>query len=118
MTLEQAYKQFGGDFSGILQRLKKEDRIKEYLGDFLEDEEFDRLKRALEEKDDRNAFRAVHTLKGVAMNLNLGNLEKACGKLTENLRDAAIDEETKKFFQQVEEEYSETVGIIAQLFNA
>ncbi|MDO4522247.1 MAG: Hpt domain-containing protein [Eubacteriales bacterium] len=117
MTLEKAYERFGGRYTVVHQRLKKDERIMEYLGDFLEDEEFDKLKKALENGDDRTAFRAIHTLKGISMNLGLVNLEKICISLTENLRDSSINAQTPTLFEQLEKEYTEVCTVIRQLLN-
>ncbi len=118
MTLDKAYELFGGRYSVITQRLKSDEVIRVFLHDFLESEEFGALKRALVQGDDRKAFRAVHTLKGISLNMDMRNLARMCIALTENLRYTPINAQTSLLFAQVEKEYETVCGIIRELEQA
>lgn len=115
MTLENAYARLGGSYEAVRGRLKNDRLIRMFLEEFLEDEEFENLKRALAQEDGPIAFRAAHTLKGVCMNLELGILGEASSALTENLRHNPINAQTKLLFEKVEKAYTEACAIISLL---
>lgn len=71
MTVEQCYKQLGGDYADIIRRMRTDERVIKFLGMLLRDDSFCQLKTALENEDYETAFRASHTLKGVLLNLSL-----------------------------------------------
>jgi len=48
MTIEECYKKFGGDYSGVLGRLGSEAFIKRFLGKFLDDESYANIFKNLE----------------------------------------------------------------------
>lgn len=86
MTLEMLYQQIGGNYQDILQRLRKPERIEKFVLLFLKDDSFPSLERALEQGDVEAAFRAIHTLKGVCMNLSFDSLYQVSSQMTECLR--------------------------------
>ena len=51
---------------------------------------FENLKKALEEENLEAAFRAAHTLKGVAQNMGFDNLAESSSVLTEALRSRKV----------------------------
>ena len=69
MTLQNFYDSIGESLDDVLNRLHKEERITKYLGLFLQDPSFNDLEKGFAENDIEKAFRAAHTLKGVASNL-------------------------------------------------
>lgn len=66
----------------------------------------------MDKKDYDSAFRAVHTIKGISMNLSLTALQNSCIELTENLRSGKCDCNTEKYFQNTKEIYLETISVI------
>lgn len=86
MTLEKLYEEIGGDYHSIMERLGKEERVKKYVLLFLRDGSYDAFLQAVEQRDIQNAFRAIHTLKGVCMNLSFESLCKISSEVTEYLR--------------------------------
>ena len=62
-------------------------RIRRITLKFLEDQSYLQLKQALENKNNEDAFRGAHTLKGVCQNLSFDRLYEASNELTELLRD-------------------------------
>ena len=57
---------------------------------FPGDDSMQNLTNAMNAGDTTTAFRAVHTLKGVALNLGLGSLAHASSQMTEALRAVRI----------------------------
>ena len=86
MTLEEFYAAVGGNYSGVLSRIRNEAMIKKFVIKYTADKTCDMLKTAFEEKDWQTAFRAAHTLKGVAQNLSFDALYEVSAVLTEELR--------------------------------
>ena len=68
----------------------------------------------LEEKNVEEAFRAAHTLKGVAQNLGFTPLYEATATLTEVLRAGNLPEDDN-MMNAVAKEYERTVAAIEQL---
>ena len=111
MTLQECYENMGGDYAEVVSRLVKEERIKKFMVRFLEDTTFFELKKAVEEKQNQEIFRMIHTLKGVAQNLGFKNLYEVSDVMTEAVRGGAplLDEQ---MFLEVEKVYYQTIEAI------
>lgn len=100
MELEEFYKQVGGKFK--------------------DDETFDNLIDAFNKVDYKEAFRFIHTLKGISVNLGFDDLYQASCNLTEclrekeNLNDEEL-EEAGKLLQIVKDNYQKIIELIVQL---
>ena len=68
------------------------DLYEKYLYSFLEDEYYDSMCEAIDEKDVKAAFTAAHALKGLAGNLSLVELHKDMLPLVESLRSGSIED--------------------------
>lgn len=86
MELKEIYDECGGGFEEALTRFKTEEKLKRFIQLFLEDDSFSSLKEAVEKEKWDEAFRNVHTLKGVALNMSFKDLAKSSSDLTEQLR--------------------------------
>lgn len=117
MTMEECYARMGADYTDVLRRLGKEERIRRFLARLPEDESFPNLCRALEEQNVEEAFRAAHSLKGICMNLGLGALCRSATALTEELRNGELVEISAPLVQQLEKDYRETIRAIAELLD-
>ena len=108
MTVKECYDQMGADYKGVYERLgNNEQLVEHFFRRFAQDPSFDALKEAQEKKDHEAAFRAVHTLKGVCINLGLTNLYRVSSDLTEALRNGEPDpQEEARLYQKVEQEYN------------
>ena len=113
MTLEQLYAQIGGAYSDTLGRLRSEKLIERFIRKFPDDPSFSQLETAIAEKDWETAFRAAHTLKGVAQNLGLQELYLVDEQLTEALR-GPKELQDKELFQKVSQCYQKTVAGIRE----
>ncbi len=87
MTLEQCYNRLHGDYSEAKNRLMNDRLIDRFILKFPDDPSMDALKEVIGAGDNVAAFRAVHTLKGVAANLAFTQLFQDASNLTEQLRD-------------------------------
>ncbi|MFR6664443.1 MAG: Hpt domain-containing protein [Gemmiger sp.] len=86
MTLQEFYARVGGDYSATLSRLPSEALIKKFVLKYPGDPSFEQLRAALDAQDWELAFRASHTLKGVAQNLGMDRLYKAAAALCDAVR--------------------------------
>ena len=115
MTLSELYSSLGESLDEVLGRLRMESRIAKYLGLFLNDPSYNELKEAFAAKDAKTAFRAAHTLKGVAANLGLSKLSASSSELTEDLRPCEFTANSQALLDKVEADYTVAVEGIKQL---
>ncbi len=94
MNLEELYKSLHGDYAEAKARLMSDRLVEKFVLKFLSDPSMQQLRDAIASGEHDVAFRAVHTLKGVAANLSFTELWKAASALTEQLRhsDGTVDE--------------------------
>ena len=81
---------------------------------FIDDASYSNLENAMTQNNAEEAFRAVHTLKGICLNLGFDTLYKASFELTEKLRDGHIDG-SKEAYEAVKAAYGLTVNAIKEL---
>lgn len=112
MTLQDCYRALGGDYDDVAGRLRKDAMVEKFVFRFLDDKSFALLCSAMQEKNQKEAFRAAHTIKGVCQNLSFTKLMKSVGDLTEALREEWTDE-AQPLFEQVEADYNQTIAAIA-----
>mgnify|MGYP001145447394 CR=1 FL=1 len=86
MTLQEFYARVGGDYNATLSRLPSEALVKKFILKYPGDPSFAQLKDALAAQDWETAFRASHTLKGVAQNLGMEHLYQVSSALCEAVR--------------------------------
>ena len=113
MTLENFYEVIGGDYAGTKSRLLTDERILRFVSKFPTDESFKNLEKALKENNVQEAFRAAHTLKGVAGNLGFNALFNISQEVTEILRGGSL--EVSAHMPKLKELYDLTVENIAKL---
>lgn len=115
MTVRECYSAMEGDYEDALGRLLDDARITRFVLKFLNDDSFDKLCQAMEEKQYEEAFRAAHNLKGISANLSFAGLFSAADELTENLRGGQCDEHSAVLMEKVKEKYCLTKQAILAL---
>lgn len=116
MTIKECYEKMGGDYDAIMNLLQRESRIKAYLVKFSEDQSMNGLSEALELKQYDDAFRYVHTLKGICLNLGMTTLANSSSILTEALR--AGETSVNDMYNQVKKDYDQTIEAIEALLES
>ena len=86
MDLKELYDQIGGNYQETISRLPSEPMVKKFVLKYPGDPSFNQLKDALADQDWELAFRASHTLKGVAQNLGMDRLYKTAATLCDAVR--------------------------------
>ena len=114
MTIKECYEKMGSDYEAVLERIPGEAIIKKFAKKFVDDGSYNNLVNAMQENNAQEAFRAVHTLKGICLNLGFDALYKASYELTEKLRDGHMDG-SEEAFKAVEDAYKLTIDSIKQL---
>lgn len=108
MNVQDFYEAIGVSYDTVLRRLRREALIQKYLMMFLQDENFALLADAWEHGDHEQMFRAIHTIKGMALNLELKPLAEAASDLTEQLRNGTPKDNTivDERYEKVMTEYT------------
>ena len=116
MTIEECYASIGGSYEDVRKRLPSETLVERFVLKFPEDKSYQSLAEALQREEYEDAFKAVHTLKGVVLNLGFVRLGRSSSDLTELLRgkDAQkIDRaQCEELWKQVTEDYEQVVDAI------
>lgn len=86
--LRAFYDHAGGDYDGVVGRLRSEDRVLKFVGLFASDTSYDSLVASMDRGDDVDgAFRAAHSLKGTARTVGLSAIGDRADEVCEALRD-------------------------------
>ena len=113
MNLETFYEKIGGNYADTKGRLLTEERILRFVRKFPADGSFNALEDALARGSQEEAFRAAHTLKGVAQNLGFTALYENASAVTEVLRGGSLD--VAALMPDLERVYRLTVESISAL---
>ena len=114
MNLKECYEALGGDYEGVLGRLRTERMITKFVLKFLDDKSCETLLKAVAERNGEEAFRAAHTIKGICQNLSFDRLYRSSSELSECLR-GGWDDAAVALTEQVREDYRVTAEAIRGL---
>ena len=115
MTLKEFYEAAGGSYEEALRRLMNEKLMKKYLLMFAEAKDHEEMLKALEAGQWGDAFRHVHNLKGVSLNLGLGRLSAACSELCDALRSGEPTGDLAPLTAAVETAYAQVLEGLERL---
>ena len=114
MGIEEFYNAIGGSYAEVAYRLQSPAVIKKFVLKFADDASFAQLKEAFAEGSVSDAFRAAHTLKGIALTLGFKKLAVASSALTEQLRPLQ-GFPPESYFDATNEAYGEVISAINKL---
>ena len=115
MTLKEFYNEINGSYEEVLGRLMNDKRIYKYLFKFPASDDYKCFKEALAEEKWEEAFRFSHNLKGVCLNLGLGDLTTAAVDVCESLRKGKPEIDISGMLELLAEKYDEIVTKIGEL---
>ena len=116
MKAEMFYAAVNGDWQDVMGRLMKEERVVKFLRRFAAGTEMKDLEDALAAENWEGAFRASHTLKGVAANLGLSQLYRMSSELCEELRPCVKPtKDISGMAEEIRKNYADTVAMIAEI---
>ncbi len=108
MTLQECYAEIGGDYEDVTARLRSERLVQKFLLRFLEDTSYELFCTSMKEKNYDEAFRAVHTIKGICQNLSFTRLLKSSSEMSDALRNGWTPE-ADELTGSLTEDYMQTV---------
>lgn len=116
MKLNEFYVAVDGNYEDAMERLQNEMFVGKFLRMLPRDSSMMLLEKAMADGRANDAFRAVHTLKGIALNLSLTKLAAACSQLTEALRGAdTIPQQARELLIPVRQEYARIRDALEEL---
>ena len=116
MTIRAFYDSVGGSYDDVMGRLSSEALVLKFLRMLPRDGNMALLDAAMDSADAPSAFRAAHTLKGVALNLGLTALAGVCSEMAEALRGSdTLPASAPALFEAVQREYDKVTGALVQL---
>lgn len=86
MTIEELYEEIGGDYAAAIMRLQSDALVGRFIVKFLDDRSCPDTVEAWRSGDEKAAFEAAHTAKGVCANLAITSLATLSSDITEALR--------------------------------
>lgn len=121
MSLEAFYESISGDLAEVRGHLLTDERVTKFVKMFFDDPVNAQLCAAMENDDMESAFRAAHTLKGLAIGMGFTVLHGAASALTEALRPNDAGEpsdpaQVRPLFDKIEEEYAKVTTAYETLF--
>jgi len=88
MTVEELYKNIGGDYQDISMRLINTEKIPKYITCFAQDDSWDKFMAAYNAgADDNILFGYMHTYKGTCLNLSFDYLAEVAIPITDHYRE-------------------------------
>lgn len=114
MTLEECYEKLHGSYAEAKTRLMNDRLVDKFLRRFPTDPTMQELKAHVDSGNIQEQFRAAHTLKGVAANLALTQLQQDASALTEQLRSCTAPADPE-LLKKVEDSYQIAIDAIAEL---
>ena len=115
MSIQEVYEKMGEDYSEVLERMAKEERVIKYVKKFSETTNFDALKKAVSDKDIEVIFREAHTIKGMSLNLGFSKLADATAELCDDVRNNIVKAPVEPFMEIVETEYQNVISCIQEM---
>ena len=110
MTVKECYEAFGGNYKDAFSRLRSDDRLLKFLNKATEDGSFKLLTDSLSSHNLEEAFRAVHTMKGICLNLSITSLGNSSQILTEALRNREqYGDDLIPLYENVKKDYEDFV---------
>lgn len=111
-VIETLYQMAGGDYAGVIGRLRTNERVAKFVTMFADDASYPNLVSNMAAENWDEAFRAAHTLKGVSRDMGFIDLSEYASEITEALR-ANDHELAQKLLPTVQEEYKQVADAIA-----
>lgn len=115
MTVKEFYERLNEAYETVVDRFGDGETVRYFCMKFLQDRSFEELTNAMRNHNAEAAFRAVHTLKGVCLNLGFGRLGKAASELTEYLRGRPDTDGCDKLYSEVVAEYRRVADALTDL---
>lgn len=114
MTIHEMYDEIQGDYDDAILRFQADALIERFALKFIDDKSFAELDAAMAAGDAETAFRAAHTLKGVAKNLAFKKLGDSSSRITELLRNGDMAD-AAEMMSEIRSDYELVINGINRL---
>ena len=116
MTVKECYEAFSGNYEDAYSRLRSDERLSRFLIKAASDESFKLLTESLQAHNLPEAFRAVHTIKGICLNLSITKLATSSQNLTEALRGREeYGDDIIPLYEEVKKDYENFISCVKNL---
>lgn len=115
MTIKECYEAMNGNYDEVVGRLMGEARVIKYVRKFAANTEFADFETAYAEKNWQEAFRHIHSLKGMCANLSMTQLFTSSSELCETLRGGEPSIDITDMIEKVRGDLKMTMDAIAGL---
>ncbi len=116
MSINDFYVEIEGNYEEVLGRLGKDERIVKYVKRFAQTDYVGDFEKAYADKNGEEAFRALHSIKGMCLNLGLGKLTKSSSNLCEEFRNGLPTENVDNIIELFRKDYADTVECVKRYF--
>lgn len=113
--LEVFYRKVGGDYRDVHYRLENDETILFFLGNFLREDSYQNFLIKYAAHEEKEAYRYIHTLKGVSLNLGFGDLFRISEEIANEFR-AGSPELTVDQLTVLERRYDTVIEGIREVF--
>lgn len=116
MTVTEFYVATNGDYKDAKARIPKPERLLRFIKMFAENDDYPAMMNAIRERNWLSAFRHIHNLKGMALNLGFSKLSKSGTELCESIRPGVAPQaDISPLLAAVERDHSELLAIIPEV---
>ena len=112
MTVQEIYNSIKGNYSQVINRMITDERIEKYLGMFLKDDNMLSAGECIADGRYEEAFRRIHNLKGVCLNLSFDWLAESVVILCEELRGCRYTDNIEAYYEAALERYNYVTEIL------
>lgn len=116
MTVKECY-EIIGNYDEAMERFSNEDYIIKYLKKFYHEGSYMSLCEAMENKDPKQAFFYVHTLKGLYLNLAILKAAELASRLCDGLRGGSFPEDADNLMDELRQEHERIMDTLSALLN-
>ena len=112
--LKVFYRKVGGDYRDVHYRLEDDETILHFLENFLREDSYRNFLMKYEAHEKKEAYRYIHTLKGVSLNLGFGDLFRISEEIANEFR-SGCPELTVDQFVVLERRYNTVIEGIREV---
>lgn len=112
MSVEDFYKKINGDYEDVLSRLATETRIDKYIRKFAANTDYEHYLSFMDEDNYEEIFRAVHSIKGMCLNMSFTELSESSSVLCDAYREGKPTEDVTGLKERFQKDYSFLMSVI------
>lgn len=115
MTVCDVYKEIHEDYAEVFSRIDNDEWIGKYLKKFVTADYMEELENSVRDQDWARVFRNAHSMKGMTMNLGLGELQTVSSELCELVRYGAPSHNVTDLTERIRTEFDKVREAVLKL---